>query len=47
MAEGWKSLAVRDEIYDALEARARKENRSITNCADNLLRQSLRLEVPA
>lgn len=45
--EGWKSVSVREDVYVALEKKAKKQNRNVTNLADTILRKELELEVPA
>ncbi|MDE2040532.1 MAG: hypothetical protein KGO96_13155 [Elusimicrobia bacterium] len=45
--EGWKSITIREDVCEALEKRAKAQNRSVSNLADTILRKELELEVPA
>ena len=35
--EGWKTVAVRDEVYAKLKKKADKEHRSVTNMAEVII----------
>lgn len=35
--KGYKTLTIKEEIYERLEKRAKKENRSTTNMAETIL----------
>lgn len=35
--KGYKTLTIKEEVYEKLEKRAKKENRSITNMAETII----------
>jgi hypothetical protein len=39
--QGWKSIPVRDEVYEILEKKAAKQNRSVANLVEVLLKEAL------
>jgi predicted CopG family antitoxin len=39
--EGWKTVAVRDEVYAKLKKKAEKEHRSLTNMVEVILLEAV------
>ncbi len=35
--KGWKTITVRDEVFDKLKKKAEKEHRSVTNMAEFII----------
>ena len=40
--EGWKTVALPDEVYTRLESKAKKEKRSVSNMALILIEEGLK-----
>jgi len=45
--QNWDNVACRTPIKEEIEKRAKKENRSLTNCLETILCDKLGIEIPA
>jgi len=41
--EGWKSITISSEIYDAVKDKAEKESRTVTKQAEFLIKKALEM----
>jgi hypothetical protein len=40
-AKGWRTVNLREEVYEKLEKKAKKENRNVTNMAETIILEAV------